>query len=212
MIDNASFRKEKLKIRNEMSKNEVAKLSESLVNQGIEWIATNLPEDAKKIMCYYPLGNEADIRKIYFWLLSQDKELYFPVSKDKRTMDFFRVRDLNDLTPGRFGVMEPREDFDNELLHNVAEEYGNWEKCKIVCFTPGTVFDRTGNRMGFGKGYYDRYFNRIWREAPNIQCLRVGVAYEFQLVDRINRQPWDVPMDVIFTDKMIYDKICADNN
>lgn len=61
--------------------------------------------------------------------------------------------------------------------------------------TPGVAFDRQGNRMGRGKGYYDRLL-------ATTRATKIGVAYHFQLVDTLPTEPHDVPMDAVITDQI----------
>lgn len=62
-----------------------------------------------------------------------------------------------------------------------------------LVLVPGIAFDRAGNRVGFGKGYYDRFLK-------DYRGMKVGVAYEFQIVEHVAHEKWDVPMDWILTD------------
>ena len=62
--------------------------------------------------------------------------------------------------------------------------------------TPGLAFDRSGSRIGFGGGYYDKLFV----ELPN-QSLRIGVAHDFQRVDSLYQDPWDKKVEKVITEK-----------
>ena len=73
------------------------------------------------------------------------------------------------------------------------------EKLDLV-LVPGVAFDQSGNRLGFGKGYFDRFLAKCL-------CPAVGLAYELQLVDAIEARPHDVPMNRIVTERAVYD--CA---
>ena len=59
---------------------------------------------------------------------------------------------------------------------------------------PGVAFDRQGNRMGRGRGFYDR----LLKTTPN--AIKVGVAYDFQLLDKIPIEEFDVPMDYVMSE------------
>jgi len=69
-----------------------------------------------------------------------------------------------------------------------------------VVVTPGLAFDREGNRLGYGGGYYDRYLQRMGRAAA-----RVGIAFSLQIVDRVPAEPGDQRVDVIVTDQEVLD-------
>ncbi|GAB6038688.1 5-formyltetrahydrofolate cyclo-ligase [Fundidesulfovibrio butyratiphilus] len=92
-----------------------------------------------------------------------------------------------DLTPGAYGILEP-----------------NPETCPAVtdfspdlALIPAVAFDRTGARLGFGQGYYDRLL-----AGPGFsRTLLAGLAHAFQVVDRLPSDPWDKPVQVIVTDE-----------
>jgi 5-formyltetrahydrofolate cyclo-ligase len=69
-----------------------------------------------------------------------------------------------------------------------------------LVITPGLAFDRKGNRLGYGGGFYDRYLSRLGREA-----LRVGVGFRFQLVDEVPNGPADQPVHLVVTDAEVVD-------
>ncbi len=69
-----------------------------------------------------------------------------------------------------------------------------------VVVTPGLAFDREGNRLGYGGGYYDRYLARM-----GDAILRVGVAFSLQLVGRVPHEHEDQPVDVVVTDQGVLD-------
>lgn len=66
-----------------------------------------------------------------------------------------------------------------------------------LIIVPAMAYDRKGNRLGRGKGYYDRLL-------PRTKALRVGVAYDFQLVDELTTDPFDQPVDIVITESGIY--------
>ncbi|HDH96432.1 MAG TPA: 5-formyltetrahydrofolate cyclo-ligase [Proteobacteria bacterium] len=99
------------------------------------------------------------------------------------------MHDLNrDLAPGAFGIPEPR----GAELPEVDED-----EIELVV-TPGAAFDMLGYRLGYGGGFYDRLFAQI---RPD--CLKVGIAFSFQLVDSVPHEPTDVPVDIVVTDQHI---------
>ena len=66
-----------------------------------------------------------------------------------------------------------------------------------LIIVPAVAYDRQGNRIGRGKGYYDRLLSRT-------KALRIGVAYDFQLVDEIEAEPHDIPVDIVITETGTY--------
>ena len=70
------------------------------------------------------------------------------------------------------------------------------DKLELIV-TPGVAFDSKGNRLGRGKGYYDRLL-------ATTKATKIGVAYHFQIVDELPAEPHDVPMDIVITDRTVY--------
>lgn len=137
---------------------------------------------AKTVLFYYPLGNEVNLLPAADQALRLGKRVGFPRT-EKTGIRFYRVHDLCEFEPGMFGVMEP---VGRELL----QEEG-------LLLTPGVVFDRSRNRMGYGRGYYDRYIG----ERSGV--IKIGVCYEMQIARSIPTEKWDVPMDFLLTEKGI---------
>lgn len=71
-----------------------------------------------------------------------------------------------------------------------------------IVLVPGLAFDRQGNRLGWGAGHYDRSFAPVRYDPVPV---RVGIAYEFQLVDALDTEPWDVPMHAVATPERFID-------
>ena len=94
------------------------------------------------------------------------------------------------LTPNRFNIPEPLDGF----------AIRPWQ-LSLVLF-PLVGFDVQGGRLGMGGGYYDRVFaNRhLWPRRPSL----FGIAHECQKVEVIPREPWDIPLDGVFSDRKVY--------
>jgi 5-formyltetrahydrofolate cyclo-ligase len=105
-------------------------------------------------------------------------------------MDFFVINSENDLEPGHFGIYEPKRHCKPLYSYHNA-----------VCITPGLIFTEDGNRLGYGKGYYDRFF----KEHPEI--LKIGLAFEKNIYrsDFMETDKFDIPVDIIFTERRIID-------
>jgi len=70
-----------------------------------------------------------------------------------------------------------------------------------VVFVPLTGFDRRGGRIGFGKGWYDRFFSRL--SGHGIHPVKIGLAFSFQEVPSVPCDPWDEPLDMVVTENEI---------
>ncbi len=136
-------------------------------------------------LCYYPTRGEVDLRPLYEQLLRRDGALYFPVTT-KSGIEFYRIKYLSDFEEGRFGIMEPRS---MELLEDPTG---------FLSFTPGLCFSKSGERLGFGGGYYDRFY-----EAHS-NITKVGICYEEQLSDEITVMDWDIAMEYVACESGVF--------
>ena len=91
-----------------------------------------------------------------------------------------------DLHPGYKGIPEPSEDASRQVLEN---ELG-------LIIAPGLAFDKRGYRIGYGKGFYDRFLFGLSQKVP-----AVGLAFDFQVVPTLPVSPGDFPLDLIITDE-----------
>ena len=174
-----AFRMAYRKKRDAMPVSLVESLSARICRSILEWEAF---QKAEAVFFYYPLGKEVSLLAAVTEALAQGKRTAFPKTAGN-SMQFYEITDLNDFAEGRFHVMEPFTEGKNPV---------RWEP--QLCFVPGTVFDRAGGRMGYGKGYYDRYF------AGNRNVLLAGCAYEFQIADSLVLDAWDIRMDWLVTE------------
>ena len=100
----------------------------------------------------------------------------------------FAVPFTSNLKAGFEGVPEPVETAPSSVYDDQVE----------LVITPGVAFDKKGNRLGMGKGYYDRYFQN------NSSPVKIALAYEEQILDHIPKDPYDVSIDLIVTDQNLY--------
>ena len=105
-------------------------------------------------------------------------------SAEGSRMDFFRIDAPEALAPGAFGILEPP----------ALPERRFMRPDKAICFVPGLAFTRQGNRLGWGKGYYDTFLS----EMP---VCTVGLCYDFQLVEFLPAEVHDKPVSYICTDR-----------
>lgn len=133
---------------------------------------------------YLATDGEVDLSGAADDLRRRDWQLLLPVIGPDRSMSFAPWSPESPMVENRFGVAEPAHD-DPDLV--VADALR-------VVIVPCVAVDRSGHRLGFGAGYYDRAL------ATATATLRVGVAFEAQVVERIRPEPWDVPLDVVVTE------------
>ena len=145
---------------------------------------------ANIFLCYYPFGSEIDLLPLYEKLLDEGKSLYFPISDTKNhLLHFYQIFDLEkDFHVGAYNILEP-----NDTLK--AFEYDIDQD--IICVTPGLIFDRAFNRIGYGAGFYDRFLY----DKPNI--IKLAPCFESHLLASIPSKVHDIKMDIIITENEV---------
>lgn len=139
---------------------------------------------AKTILAYHSLPDEVsthDLIKQY----AKTKTILLPKVIGDGEMEIRRYRGEEDLHQGAFGIMEP-----------CGEIFTDYDQIDLAII-PGMAFDPQGNRLGRGKGYYDRFFSR----ARNI--YKVGICFPFQLVENVPTGEHDIAMDIIVSTEKI---------
>lgn len=144
---------------------------------------------ADTLLVYSPLPTEVDIGAVTYDALSKNKRVAFPrCVHGEPIMDFYTVTSTDQLVSGEYSILEPKEG---------ASLWSNSEKGHCICLLPGVAFDCNGNRIGYGKGYYDRYL-------CDKQVQRIGVTYELTLAPELPHGRFDLATDVIVTEKRMF--------
>ena len=142
-------------------------------------------KSADTVLVFYPVKNEPDIRPFIKNLYEMGKHVAFPVSNSDCTLTFKYVESLDDMVNGAYNIPEPSADA------KIAKDLSN-----CVCIVPALVFDRYGYRIGYGKGYYDRFLK-------NFKGRSIGIAYGDFVVDALPYEPTDMTVDMIITERGI---------
>lgn len=143
---------------------------------------------AERIGLYLPHHGELSVMPAVLGSHRRQRQLYLPVVKNKQDMSFVSWRPGDTLIENRFGIPEP----DLKGAHIAAM----WSL--DVLLLPLVAFDRSGNRLGMGGGFYDRLLAKLNNSLRRPRL--VGVAYQFQEVDALPVAPWDQKLDQIVTD------------
>ena len=177
--------------RNSLSDFTIKELSSSISKNILDLLHDKFPK-VNSFLCYYPLEKEVDLLPLYEVLLKNNASLFFPKTFDNCQMNFYKINDLdNDFICGNFGVFEPK----NISNENMFSDEKNVSQC--ICFTPGLLFDFSLNRLGYGMGYYDRYFEKYKG------LTKIGRGYNLSLIDSIPISSFDVPLDFVITEDRI---------
>ncbi len=148
-----------------------------------------LVREADVVLTYVSTDIEVKTLDFINALLEQGKTVAVPKClNDKGDMDFFIIKSLNDLESGFYGVQEP----DVQKSEKVAVTE------KSVCIVPAFLFDEKGFRLGYGKGYYDRFLSTF-------QGKTIGICYDENIRDSLMHGKYDRPVGLIVTEKRIVD-------
>lgn len=182
------LRKRMRKIRRQMSADESRERSRLICERVEEFI---YKKKLKSIMVFVSMKNEVNTRSLIDRLIDQNKIVLAPVMDDvtKELLPYRLTDHENELIRNDYGIYEPHP--------KVCEPFPA-EQIELV-LVPGLAFDRDGYRIGYGGGYYDRFL----KKCP--QGFWMGVAYENQLIGYIPHEEWDVPVDMISTEKRLID-------
>jgi 5-formyltetrahydrofolate cyclo-ligase len=144
---------------------------------------------AEFVLLYAATPDEIDVFPLARTALAKGKKVLFPrCDKKTHTMQYHIVESADALTAGAYGILEPSADAPVwHADHTEADAHP-------VCIVPGLVFDRAGYRVGYGKGYYDRYLSTF----PGV---RVGTVYADCVLAQIPRGRFDLSVDVLVTEK-----------
>lgn len=139
--------------------------------------------NARTIMAYWSLPDEADIRPLVDQLVAQGITIVLPKVTGEETMELRRYASRADLEEGAFHIMEP-----------VGESFTDYDQIDII-LVPGMAFDAAGHRLGRGKGFYDRFLNAHFSTTHHPYLL--GVCFPFQRVAEVPSEEHDVVMDEV---------------
>ena len=140
---------------------------------------------APALAAFMPGGSEIDIRPVIEWAWGQGVAVLLPKTGPRDSLTLHRVTGYAQLEPGRFGLWEPKADIP-------AWPPGGRIDVMLV---PGIAFDRSGGRIGYGRGYYDRLLGELARQGPLPPLI--APAFSLQLVERVPAEEHDAAVDFI---------------
>ena len=153
-------------------------------------------QQSQHIAYYLAHDGEVDPHLIITQAEKNHKHAYLPVLdlNNQHHLEFYSYPSGATLTTNRFGIGEP----DTKTQRRIAAH-------ELDCvLLPLVAFDESGNRLGRGAGYYDRTFAFMQERAQKHKPCLIALAYDFQKVTRIAADTWDIPVDIIVTEKKIY--------
>lgn len=184
LMNKTDLRKSMLNKRNSLDAIEKVKKDTEIVKN---LLSTIIYKESKNIFIYVSYGSEVDTKKIINIALKENKNIFVPkIKEDLTSMEAIRINSLEDLVEGKYGILEPKT-FEDKIDKNKLD----------AIIMPGAVFDITGSRIGYGGGYYDKYLSDIASKKN-----KIALAYEFQVVEKLQCEIHDIKVDYIVTDKI----------
>ncbi len=181
-------------------------------------------------LCYVNYKSEVSTKEFIKWCLYEKKMIFVPKVMDLE-MEFYRIFSLDDLKMGYHGIYEPENKPEKAFSIWGGNEGGEErvfsvqtgnkeeekrkerafsvrvgkieEKKKIRMLLPGAVFDRKGNRIGYGGGFYDRWLEKRKQMSGLPIIEKIGLSYTLQLVEEIPAETFDQKVDFLMTEEGI---------
>jgi 5-formyltetrahydrofolate cyclo-ligase len=181
-----AIRKEVIKKRDEISP-DIKSVKDALIKERL----STLPEfiSAKTVFFYASFRSEVETLNMIEESLKIGKRVVLSkVDKERHMLRLYEIKDISELSPGYMGIPEPFLSDDKRIGLDDID----------LVIIPGAAFDYSGNRLGYGGGYYDILLSESKKKIPII-----ALAYEEQLVDIISSETHDVRVDMIVTDKRV---------
>lgn len=185
----------KQQIREQAHENRRAQKNKDELSRAICEKFAALPEyqRAKTVLFYLDVRAEVRTRHYLPTALTHGKKIVVPFCVDG-LLELFHLENMDELEVGMYKILEPKAE-----LRGVAAKRVDVQELDLV-MVPGVAFDKTGARMGHGKGYYDKLLEHARTDTP-----LVALAFECQLFPEIPTQSHDVFMDKIITECAVYE-------
>ena len=172
-------------IRTSMTYEYKSKLDNAVFNR---LISLNVYKQADVILTFVSTDIEVDTHQLIKYSLEQGKKVAVPKCiSGTRNMAFYLIESFDDLEVATFSVLEPKTD-----KCTILENFEN-----SICIVPGLAFDLNGYRLGYGKGYYDRFLSRYNGKT-------IGVCYCSCTLNKLIKGKFDRNVDILITDKFIH--------
>ena len=149
-------------------------------------INTKEYQKSKVIALYSNISSEVETKELIKISLENKKVVLPKINKDN-TMDFYEIKYLKDLEVGAFNIKEPKIKNKKPIKKEEID----------LMIIPGICFDKNRNRIGYGKGYYDKYLS-------NTNIKKIGLCYEEQITKEIKSDKTDIRLDYLITEIKIY--------
>ncbi len=164
-----------------------------LLSRAIQARALQLPayQRSSSVALYSAIQNEVSTEEIFENALASGRRIFYPrIGAEGACCEFVAVSSKADLRIGHYGILEPAG----------AGRLSQEDCANLIMFVPGVAFDRSGNRLGRGRGWYDRMLTWLGGTA-----MVGALAYQFQVVEKVPIDRWDRRVQFIVTESQVID-------
>ena len=170
-----------------LRKKKYYEINKSFFTPLIDFVKSKLEKKKFKLALYYPSSFEVNVLKLLEINYISNQDILLPIIEKGNSMNFFPWKKNAVLKINKYAILEPVK----------SRQY-----VPDIMLVPMLSFDKDKYRLGYGKGFYDRYLNRYLKKFKNI--LTVGVAFSFQKHHKLQINNMDVKLNYILTEKGIY--------
>ena len=179
------IRNQILKSKEELDKTILKSYSDSIINKLYN---TNYYKSAKTIMTFISFGAEVDTHEFIKESIKKGKRIVVPITvPETKQLKLSEVLNFDELEIGFYNILTPKEEFIRYVDPSEVD----------LIIVPGVAFDKCGYRIGYGGGYYDRFLSNL------DHVTKISLAFNMQLIDKIPRDHFDIPVNYIITEKEI---------
>lgn len=173
-MDKKELRKKYTKVRADVEDKES---KDRLIRENLRQL--DIYKKAKSVFVFISYKSEVDTRGIIEDILADGKKLLVPLVKGSE-MIAVEVKGIDDLEPNKMGILEPKS----------GDEVTDVD----LTITPGLAFDKDGYRLGYGGGYYDKFFAKV-------DTIRMGIGYFDQYVESLVHEDYDKALEYLLTEE-----------
>ena len=174
---------------------ERAKLTVEFQERAALKVATSVCESkvfqqSNSVAAYLAFNGEMDPAPVLAQAWDMGKNCYLPILAPEKTLKFVLYNEGDPLIENHYGIPEPYTDPEKIIAPEDLD----------LVIVPLVGFDVDGNRLGMGGGYYDKTFAFTKASSSETLPFLTGIAYEFQNMSQLDKEPWDVPLNMIVTE------------
>lgn len=187
-MDKKILRKTLMKKRNSLSETEIQD-SSKILSENLYKL--DLFKNSNNIFIFVSYKSEIHTHNIIKYSIKHNKNIYIPVVDPKtKTMKASRLRDFSNLEENYMNILEPRDEYIEFVPSDIID----------LAIVPGLLFDKSGYRIGYGGGYYDKFFADLKGDV-----IKLGIGYDFQFTNEtIIHSEYDMPVNYFLSEKKFY--------